>query len=189
MIEIIKFLGGSTILIGAVAWVIKSLVAYVLSKNVETHKELMKAEIARGSRLQDERANVLREIYSNLVDLIENTHSFVHPAEMLGEPSRDEKQKLVAESLLKYKQYFERNKIFLSPDLCKRIEAFTNNFIEPAAQFAVFRRLSDSGGAAKDLTTAWLTAYDKMEKEVPAAREALEDEFREVIGINEIKKA
>ena len=38
------------------------------------------------------------------------------------------------------------------------------------------------GSVAKEFHDAWFTAFDKMEKEVPGMREALEIEFREVLG-------
>ena len=106
MTEVISFLGGSAILLSAVAWLIRELTVHFLNKDAETHKEIMKAQIARSSRLHEERGTVIREIYGNLVDLIEKTYSFVHLAEWTGEPSKDEKQKLVADALETFRTHY-----------------------------------------------------------------------------------
>ncbi len=188
--ELFKFVGGSAVLLAAVGWLIRSIILHSLNKDIEIHKETIRAEIARSSRLHEERAIVIRDIYAYLVDLIEKTHSFVHPAEMIGEPSKEEKQELVLKALLKFKDHFEKNKIYLSPDLCKRIQEFADSFVNPAAKFATFKRMSKTdatGQIAKEFHDSWFEAFDKMEKDVPQARAALEDEFREIMGIHEIK--
>ena len=187
--EVVSFLGGSALLLAAVAWLIRELTVHFLNKDAEVHKEIIRAQVVRSSRLHEERGTVIREIYGNLVDLIERTYSFVHLAEWIGEPTKDEKQKHVAEALEAFRTHFNRNKIYLSPELCGRVQAFTDSFVEPAAKFAMYRtwaKEDNDGSVAKEFHDAWFKAFDKMGKEVPAMREALESEFREVLGTTKI---
>ena len=189
MDPIIAFFGGSTIFLAAVAWLIRSLTAHFLDKDAEKHKETLRAEVARSSRLHEERGVVLRDIYANLVELIDKTHSFVHVAEWSGEPTKDEKRKLVAEALIKFRDHFNKNKIYLSPNLCERIQKFSDNFIGPASKYALYltwKKDDSDGELAKEFHQSWFSAFDKMEKEVPAALEALENEFRQILGTSAI---
>ena len=185
MEEVVKFLGGSALLLGAAAWLIRSLTKHLLDKDVELFRERIRAQVAISSRLHEERGNVIRELYTNLVDLIEKTASFVHPAEMSGEPTKDEKQKLVRQALESFLTHFSRNRIYLSASLSERIQEFVDSFVDPASKFALYRTMSKdetSGSVAKEMHTAWFEAFDVVQKQIPAMRIALEEEFRLVLG-------
>jgi hypothetical protein len=189
MTDVIAFVGGSAVLIGAIAWLARSIVLHMLDKDADRHRELLRASISQRSRLHEERCIVIRDIYANLVDLIEKTHGFVHPAEWVGEPSKDEKRKDVAVALVKFQEHFERNKLYLSPELCDRIQGFVDSFLQPALQFAFYLSMSKTNQGeklVKEFHESWFAAYDKIKKEVPMARKALEDEFRAILGIKDV---
>ena len=65
--EVVSFLGGSALLLAAVAWLIRELTVHFLNKDAEVHKEIIRAQVVRSSRLHEERETVIREIHGNLV--------------------------------------------------------------------------------------------------------------------------
>ena len=95
--NIIAFLGGSTILIGAVAWLAKTIVSQGLSKDLAVFKtELQQKssiEIQKVSVLHSKRAEVIAELYRLLVEYIGAAESYASPVEYGGEDTKDEKSK------------------------------------------------------------------------------------------------
>ncbi len=78
MEEIIKFLGGATIILGTIAWLIKQLTKLFLDKEIETHRLLLQKEHEKGSINYREKINLYKEISNPIIDLImaiEHTHN------------------------------------------------------------------------------------------------------------------
>ena len=71
--EILKFVGGSTILLTAVVWVIKALAKQLLSKDIERYRSELKLESithqVRFTKLHEQRAEIIKNLYSKIVEL------------------------------------------------------------------------------------------------------------------------
>jgi hypothetical protein len=70
MEEVIKFLGGTTIVIAAVAWLIRALVTHLLGKDVETFKSRLKYEAEHGNHLLMQKISLYKEVANPVVELI-----------------------------------------------------------------------------------------------------------------------
>lgn len=68
--ELIKFLGGASILIGAIAWLIKSLVSQYLSKDIETFKTKLKFESEHENHLLMQKISLYKEVANPIIDLV-----------------------------------------------------------------------------------------------------------------------
>ncbi|MEX1094617.1 MAG: hypothetical protein WED34_01140, partial [Planctomycetales bacterium] len=95
MAEVVKFLGGSAILLTVVGFLIRSLVAHYLSKDVETFKtklalQALEHEI-RFRRVDERVAEHLSGVYARLFPLYKAVHSFVKILERRDEPDKNAK--------------------------------------------------------------------------------------------------
>ena len=70
MEEVLKFIGGSAVAIGAVAWLIKSLVSHLLGKDVEMFKSRLKYEAEHGNHLLLQKISLYKEVSNPVIDLI-----------------------------------------------------------------------------------------------------------------------
>lgn len=70
MEEVLKFIGGSAVAIGAVAWLIKSLVSHLLGKDVEIFKSRLKHEAEHGNHLLLQKISLYKEVSNPVIDLI-----------------------------------------------------------------------------------------------------------------------
>jgi len=202
--EFATALGASTVLLGAVAWLIRSLLKQLLSKDIEIHKTQLKTESDRNletfratlqqratehqilfSRLHDKRANIVAELYSKMVEAISATESFVSPAEWVGEPDKKEKYKKAMHHIVDFFCYFDRRRIFLEKPLCQKIDEMVNAVRNPAIEFSCYLDHPDfEPSLAKEKRDVWMKAWHDVKRDiVPAARQSLEDEFRELLGV------
>ena len=187
--EILTFVGGGGILLAIVAWVVRSIINHYLTKDVEKYRDALKAESFRFSRLHEKRGEVIAQLYANLDELVKAVYSFVHLAEWAGEPSKDEKRKIAGEALKKFQDHFDKNRIYFSETLCYKIDNFVREFTQPAAKYAIYLKMSEDtdGSVRKEKDEAWFSAYNKMEKDVPETKKAIENEFRSLLGVEEPK--
>lgn len=92
---IIASVSGSAVLMGAVAWLIRSLVVHVLSEDLESFKtKLQSAALehqVRFTRLHENRASIIAELYSKLVALHDSASSFVRWYPSVGDEERRER--------------------------------------------------------------------------------------------------
>ncbi len=70
MEEMIKFIGGTAIVITAIAWLVKALVSHLLSKDVETFKSDLKYEAEHGNHLLMQKITLYKEVANPVIDLI-----------------------------------------------------------------------------------------------------------------------
>ena len=87
-IELLKFVGGSAVLLAAVAWLIRSLISHQLLKDIEKYKfnlkregdkelEAIKSSLniealthqIRYSKLHDHRTSLIEQLYKKMVEL------------------------------------------------------------------------------------------------------------------------
>lgn len=68
--EIIKFLGGTTIVLGSVAWLFRSLVIHLLGKDVERFKQKVKYEAEHGNSLLAQKIKLYKEVADPFLNLV-----------------------------------------------------------------------------------------------------------------------
>lgn len=185
--EIIKFLGGSVILLGTVSWLLKSVITHALSKNMERHREILKVEAFKLSRLHEKRGLVIAELYSNLDDLVKAVGSFVSIFGFQDDPSMEEKRKAAGESFKKFRQHYDKHRIFFSGDLCEKIDAFVKDLTDPSIEFAINldMDIQRKESMSQETLKAWSAASKKFRDGIPDARKAIENEFRAILGVTE----
>jgi hypothetical protein len=193
MSEILTALGGSAVLLAAVAWLTKSIITHYLSKDVEAYKATLRSEtekallehdaIFRG--LHSRRAEIIAELYSRLTDAVSATASFLSVVGSEGEPGRAEKSKVAMEKIVDFFTYFDRRRIFLNEELCKQIDDFVDKIRGPAIDFSMYLDEPEfDPPTSREKSKALISAWKSIETNVPKAKKSLEEEFRKLLGVN-----
>jgi RNase H-fold protein (predicted Holliday junction resolvase) len=135
MIDLLKFLGGTTVAIGAVAWIVRTLMVHVLSKDVKAYEahlrlkydfemERLRNDLQR-QRLENELrvrrvdeivANSLSEVYGRLCELWDAARDFVHHAPKDDDDYNGKEQRVKAAEKA-FAQTLLRNRINLPQEL------------------------------------------------------------------------
>ena len=200
--ELIKFLGGSVILIGAVAWLIRSLVTHQLSMDIEKLKIKLKhdAEIEiqkishelslssiehehKIASLQEKRAEVIAELYKLLVRLVGSAQSYASYLEYSSEPNKDEKAKILGEDANNFRDYFLDNRIYFPNEICTDIDELWENIISPAKHFGFWRNNTDTLDGQRKADEAWDKAVDSLNEKVAPLLRKIANEFRLILGV------
>ena len=190
--ELLTTLSSTAIILTAVAWLVRSILTHYLSKDIESYKIGLKANAdilaykhqVRFSRLHDKRASVIAKLYSTIVDTAQSAASFVSPLELTGQPSQDERFKKATENIHELNNYFARNRIYLSENLCRNIEQFIQKIDGLTYDFSVHLevRPEDSEGMMEK-RKVWIKSWNEIKNDVPPIKQALEGEFRAILGV------
>ena len=179
--------GGNAALLLVLGFLGRSLLSNALDKDLEKFKGQLQLAATehqiRFSRLHEKRAEVIAELYKLLVKSTWEAESFTSPMEWSGEPDKKDKYISATNAIAEYFRFFDQHRIYLSPALCAKLEEFAQKLRLPVIQFGVWLRheyLTDD--AAKKKNETWDSAWDSVKNDVPSLREAIEAEFRMLLG-------
>ncbi|QYK04847.1 hypothetical protein [Shewanella zhangzhouensis] len=197
MEDIIKFLGGASLLLAAVAWLIRSLTGHLLSKDIDVFKNQLKSEAEKElamltaslqldnerlriklSVLESRRLEVLEELFSRLTHLTKRAEIFSWGPELNDiEELRKDGEKFY-DSYISFYQYFEEHSIFLPKTLESDINFMHDNYYN-----AWMKVEEASNEEIKPL-------MEKLKKEMPAVRDKsikirwkIAKSLREILGV------
>lgn len=181
--EIIKFLGGSALLLATAAWLIRSLISHFLSKDVEGFKKQLQSQfdVALGrlrhdlrlvaaqhenqiQLLQERRLAVIEELYSKLIAFVGAAESFANIMEWSGEPSKEEKAKTLSEKAGDFHEYYLRHSIYFTNDTCAKVESLWQKVHKASIKFSVHLAHSknESNSNVQKLHEAWDNTWDVL---------------------------
>jgi len=201
--QVITAIGGSAVLFGAMAWLARSIITHVLSKDIEKHKINLQAESqkelvrlqsslqlvefehqVRFSQLHERKVTIIEEMYSRLVGLHRSASTFVKYYQSVdGQKKKDYLQQLwnAADS---HNEYFDKHRIFFQQELCLKIDDFNNKLSQACSQLAFFfqeERVIEVSD--QQIWEAWNNAMQTMDSEVPVIKQLLEQNFRQELGV------
>jgi hypothetical protein len=194
VVIIVTSLGGWTLL----AWFVKRLASHFLTKDVEKFKndlkfqadiaaEQLKAQLrmvaheheVKFSRLHEERAEVIKKMYSLLVELITKAEIFLLPGSVENRALEQE----TGECINNLSACFKQSRIYLDIELCKQIECL---LVAIRDAFAKRTILAEWRPQSKEEEQEWrrilLETYNVIIKEVPPIQLRLEEEFRRILS-------
>lgn len=182
--------GGNAVLLLVLGFLGRSIVSHVLGKDLEKFKVQLQLSTVeheiRFRRLHEKRAEVVADLYRLLVQAYWEAESFTNPVEWAGEPDKKEKLIVAQNAVAEYFRFFDQHRIYVSPQLCQRLEAFAREIREPVLRFGAWVRyecLTDQAAMKKN--DAWDAAWKKVREDVPKLRVGIENEFRAIIGATE----
>jgi len=184
--EFLKYLGSVTIAAAALAWLIKSIVNHVLSKDIETFKkrlelqseteiEKLKSQLqiaakeheVRFSKLHEKRATIVAEFYESLVSLRRSIEFFVRvEVRRTGLQGHKDRARDLFKRASELTAFFSKNELYFRKDIAERIERLIEIIQEPVYKYHIF---------AND--------PDKLEKYMPEVIESWQEEVPEIDNI------
>lgn len=204
---VLAALGGATILVGAAAWLARSLIGQLLSRDLESFKselssatavsvertkhELQLAAQERNlllTKLHEKRAQVIAELYGLLVEAQWAAQDFASPMEWAGEPNKREKYATALTRATDFYRFFDKNRIYLPKDLCSNLDEFLRAMRSKVIGFGVYLSREEehmADAAIEKKHDAWGKASTYFDEEAPKTREALEAALRHLIGVVE----
>ena len=197
MTEIIQFLGGAAIFIGAVAWLARSIVTHLLSKDIEVFKQTLSSEAERDlakfrsslelenekiriklSALEERRIVVLEELYLKLNDFSVVASNFTYDPEMRDSKEIKEYADKFIEQYYEFYNYFRKKAIFLPDELELSITKLHDSHFNHAIDI--------SNSSDEDLNEVSIKIEESMPKirnETSKIISAISKEFRRLLGV------
>lgn len=194
--------GGGSILLAASAWLMKTVLTDKFARDAEAFKSRLKAEAdveierlksslqmtaiehqVRFSKLHERRAELIAELYERLVDVFWNGQRFVLTgASPVEQGLRDEYNKMM-EQIRVFAIFVDTHRIYFPEGICGLLDAYVNDVRKTVINVGVFGSLPFPNEVThKQRTEAIMNAYLAFENKIPAARGALESEFRAMLG-------
>jgi hypothetical protein len=179
--------GGGGVILATAAFLIKKVLDNKLTRDIEAFKaELQKIAVehqVRFSKLHAERAEVIAKLYESLVTVFSEGHIFVLTGGYPGQGQLGRYNEM-AHKIQDFCSYADTHRIYLPESLCKLVDEFVEvlrRAIIPVGVYGQIESRDDQTLAGRrDAVTEAFTAF---ESKIPAARRALEKEFRAILGV------
>jgi hypothetical protein len=187
-------LGGA----GTVTVLSQVLAKHLLDKDVEKYRADLKREgelelarlrstlehvaiehRVRFTRLHEKQAEIVADIFAGLDRLHGAMRDWTSPIKLGGDPDMPALQ---AEAMTKYNEFIEYyypRAIWLDPDTCAAISNIVDGLRTAFYDFVVD---TDEKGYPRD-RRGWHAVYEKMARDIPAARNLLDVRFRQILGV------
>ena len=136
----------------------------------------------RFANLHAKRAEVIAEVYKRAVDVEREGAVYVYKFGQVPENEQGEAPAIAA--LRDFDLYVGQHRIYLSEQMCRLLEEFSGLLNPPLVHALVYGRIEHpKPETLKDSHEGFKKALEKFQRDIPAARLALEREFREILGV------
>jgi len=193
--------GGNAALLLVLGFLGRSLISTFLAKDVEGFKanlqttltkdverfraDLQQAAVeheVRFSELHEKRAEVLAELYKLLVAAYWGVSEFTS-ASQSAQADRRAQYLAAHDSIATYFRFFDQHRIWLPPELCAPLEEFARQLRTPTIRLGIYISIErPTESTLRDQLDAWIKASEVVSTDVPRLREAIESEFRKLLG-------
>jgi hypothetical protein len=83
-----------------------------------------------------------------------------------------------------FQRFYEQHQIYLPPHVCTSFESLLNEITGKVLAAGIFGRIEHPSEHTSRLSEdAFTKAYAAFDEKIPAARKALEGEFRKMLGV------
>ncbi|AGK97587.1 hypothetical protein [Clostridium pasteurianum] len=183
--SIIKFLISVTSISGVIIYLSKSMFSHVLSKDLEKYKKklesLNKEYEIKFSKLHEERAKVIRDLYYSLVEMESNYKILfeLYIEKLIDYSPLNNIKKKIFDNISLFNNQYKKNRIYFNNDICILCDEINVKFnkikigdfitcIENRTQIDEYQvKLSKS----------------LLDEDILKLRNKLEDEFRKILGV------
>ena len=197
--DVITSLGGQGMFLGVAYLLFKTGLAHKFARDAEEFKTQLKAEAdieierlksslqmtavehqVRFSRLHGRRAEVIAELYKCLVDVFWAGQQFVLTGASPAEQGQREEYNKTIEIIRAFALFVDAHRIYLPEQICALLEEFLDEMKRAVIPIGHYGGQTDKAHTQRH--EAVMKAFQAFEKEIPAARKALESEFRTILG-------
>jgi len=201
--EIITAAGGFAILIGAVAWLIRSIINHLLSKDLDNFKLILQQNYqeeilrlkstlqlvefehqVRYSRLHEKRATIIAELYSKLIEVQKITSNYIQDYPSLTENKKKDRVYQFREYAKQFRDYFDKNRIYFNQETCIKIDIFNESISNAFSRLPVsIPNDMESKISSSQIMVEWKKSVVNLEADIPEIKASLEESFREILGV------
>jgi hypothetical protein len=202
--ELLTTLGGGGLLLAAAAWLIKALITQGLTRDAEVFKARIKAESdveierlksslemiayehqVRFANLHARRAEIIAEIYSQMIDVQRHGQRFVYTDVFNQAQDRRQAYDTTLSKLLDFYFLLQKHRIYLPESICTLMDGFENVIRRSVIRTNMYEPIENSANPKflEEKVKVIQEASDAFERTIPAARAALEKEFRRLLGV------
>jgi hypothetical protein len=189
-------LGGNVALLGGLWFLLRAFSQHALAKDLERFRaelsasaaaelERLKAELQRGaiehqvrfSKHHEIRAEVIAAIYARLNDAHERSHWFAISA-------TEDNYRAAENAAVEFYKYFNRHKLYLPAALGDKLEQFVREMRRQVGEleaYALHVNEHAPPNVLREKWDKWIESTRFFDREVPAARSALEVEMRAIL--------
>ncbi len=203
---VVSAVGSSAVLFGAVAWMVKSIVNHVLTRDIEKFKLSLQNENQQEqlrmqstlqlhefehqvlfSKLHERRACIIADIYGKLYEFYWAACAFVKHYGTSDEAKKTCLLKKLEVEAEGFKDFFDKHRIYFSEETCSLIDKLINSLDE--AYIPLSMCIQRVGPDSKQDTPAeWFNGAKLLMNEVPKIKSSLEHSFRQMLGVNQTQK-
>ena len=197
MIELGKFLISTAVLGGLLVWLFKELFKMRFSRDLEKYKgeidNYFYKEKLRFSRLYEERAIVIKDLYIRLKRYNESLKKNLSDIEKLSEVDWDQKNENIDKTLSianEFGEYYLQNRILLEKAICEKIDKLEASQFDSLKKIMISHLLASDMPSDKSLEDKVQEAleYEQklkviIENDIPAIESELEQDFRDILGV------
>ena len=183
----------------ALTYLAKSLLKLYLDRDIEKYKADLKAvhdhvlerlrtdlrirafeKETTFAKLHAKRVEVIEELYRHIVKVKASMNDLMSPLQLSGGPTEDEKLIAANTAGRKFVEYYEEHKIYFSEELCRTLQAFSDELWHAWITFGTFGK--DEYGVAKERRATRFDAWKKLNGEVATHKADIENAFRLLLG-------
>ncbi|MDB4984106.1 MAG: hypothetical protein JWM20_285 [Patescibacteria group bacterium] len=180
----ITYIGSLVVIMPAFVWLIKKIADHFFSNKLEQYRASLEKENEKFrityEKLHAERADVIKNIYKKIATTHDSLLSVTSPLQLNGEDPISAKRAVFVKNANDLLVYFDENKIFFSKSLESKIDSLNTDFK------LVWNKWASSQGGytgnGHDIDK-WHEAWAHAKNESSKVRVEIEDEFRQLIGI------
>ena len=194
MNELMQFLGGATLIIGALVYIAKKVVDGFLQSGVATFKANLEKtateHLIKFKRLHIERADVVRELYQHLTKLDLALISTLRWLQSIEEDPLPKKVANLIKLHNKFNNFYQLNKIFFSTEICAKIDNLAKISQDVCVDITTFPVDPQSDVYKHDRRTlidrhdCWERARNLHKNEMSEIRNEIERDFRNLLGVD-----
>jgi hypothetical protein len=201
--SVLTALTTTAVVTAGVVWLVRSLVAHWLSRDVERYKSTLAAEATREleafrhqlqlqaaeqattfTQLHLKRSEVIAGLYTRLVVAKEAIENFITPAHYSSDTDAFALYVSAFKRLRALYRFFARHRIYFSSDLCKAVDTLLDELHISAWEISYFHAISpDYRALTADEYQTRKLEWARFRKAVPPVMMQIEVEFRRLLGL------
>lgn len=195
--EILKAIGGTAALAATAAWLIRSLVGFWLSKDVEAYKQRLQAASQRElteykteldrinkeleirfSVLQTKRAENLTELYGFVQEAHDHAVALTGAIQRVGLENQQRRAAAAFESARTAFREFKRRRLYLSLELADKVKKLLMDLLDASLPSVGSQRGAYTEAEVREAALK----FEAKEHELDEVLGTIEKEFRSILG-------
>lgn len=194
-------------MLAAATWLTKALVTHGLTRDAEAFKVRIKADAdveierlksslqmvayehqVRFSNLHAKRAEVIAEIYAQMVEVEQHGKRFVYVN--VFDETRQQAYSETMGRLVEFFFFLEKRRIYLPENICTLMQKFVDSIRKHVIRSNIYEPIEQSFNSKvlEEKIKVIQEVSEAFEGSIPAARTELEKEFRRLLGAEHVSQ-